>query len=150
MKSEALTPTARDRQLVRQLPHAYPFRLLDGARVLEPGRWVVGMKNVTRDDPLVDSAGVLAPVLLAEVMAQAAGLLFADPSAAAAPAMLAFIDRFRCCQRTVAGDQLLVSVRLVRRFGTMVKVRATVHVAGRPRAAAELGLHVAQPSRSER
>lgn len=145
MKSEPLTPTARDRQLARQLPHAYPFRLLDGARVLEPGRWVVGMKNVTCGDPLVDSAGVLAPVLLAEVMAQAAGLVFAHASAAAAPAMLASIDRFRCCRRAVAGDQLLVSVRLVRRFGTMAKVRASVYVAGRPRAAAELGFHVPHP-----
>ena len=122
------------------LPHAYPFLLLDRALMIEPGRWAVGLKNVTGNDPLVED-GVLAPVLLAEVMAQAAGLAAAELLDHPLPAVLAQIDRFRCRSPIVVGDQLLVTARVVRRFGALVKVRASVRVAGRSRAAAELVLH---------
>lgn len=122
------------------LPHAYPFLMLDRALMIEPGRWAVGLKNVTGDDPLVED-GVLAPVLLAEAMAQAAGLAAAESLERTLPAVLAHIDRFRCRLPVVAGDQLLVTARVVRRFGAAVKVRASVRVAGRSRAAAELILH---------
>lgn len=122
------------------LPHAYPFLLLDRALMIEPGCWAVALKNVTGNDPLVE-AGVLAPVLLAEVMAQAAGLAAGRPSEPPAPAVLAQIDRFRCRSPIVAGDQLVVTARIARRYGTMVKVRASVRVARRWRAGAELLLH---------
>lgn len=149
MKTERPTPPGRGRRPVPQLPHAYPFRMLDTAQQLDPGRWAVVLKNVSRGDPLVDSDGVLPPVLLAEAMAQAAGLVVAGPSAAVVPAMLARIDRFRCSTRAVAGDQLLVTVRLIKRFGAMVKVRASVHIGGRPRAAAELLLHFSRTARGK-
>jgi 3-hydroxyacyl-[acyl-carrier-protein] dehydratase len=125
-----------------RLPHAYPFRLLDRTLMLEPGRWAVAIKNLTRDDPLVDADGVLLPVLLAEVMAQAAGLAVVESPGHAASGMLVHIDRFRCRPPVRAGDQLLVTVRVLRRFGANVKVRAAVTVAGRRRAACELVLHV--------
>jgi 3-hydroxyacyl-[acyl-carrier-protein] dehydratase len=149
MKPEPLTPCARERDLAPRLPHAYPFRMLDGAIMLEPGRWAVGMKNITRDDPLVDGEGALVPVLLAEAMAQIAGLTASDASDPASPAVLAQIDRFRCHLPIVVGDRLLVVARVVRRFGSTVKVRASVKVAGRFRAAAELVLHCPQAVQRE-
>lgn len=144
MKPEPVIPPAAERDLARRLPHAYPFRLLDRAVMLEPGRWALGMKNLTRDDPLVDAEGAFAPVLLAEAMAQTAGLAASDASEGMSPAVLAHIDRFRCHLPIVAGDRLLVAARVVRRFGATVKVRASVKVAGRFRAAAELVLHFPQ------
>ena len=121
------------------LPHAYPFVMIDRALLLEPGRWAVTLKNLTRDDPLLDGDGALPPVLLAEAMAQAAGLAVA--AAQTAPAMLAQIDRFRCRAAVCSGDQLVVMVRVARRFGRAVKVRASVRVDGHRCAAAELVLH---------
>lgn len=144
MKPEPRTARAPDREPALRLPHAYPFRLLDRAVMLEPGRWAVGMRNLTRDDPLVDAEGALAPVLLAEAMAQTAGLAASDASEPASPGVLAQIDRFRCSSAIVAGDHLLVAARVVRRFGATVKVRASVKVAGRFRAAAELVLQFPQ------
>jgi len=123
-----------------QLPHRYPFLLLDRLLMVEPGRWVVGLKAVTRNDPFVDAAGALPPVLLAEVMAQAAGLASA-PATGVRPAVLARIDRYRCRPPIVVGDRLLVTARVVRRFGASVIVRAAVRINDRPRAAAELVLH---------
>ncbi len=125
-----------------RLPHAYPFRLLYRTLMLEPGRWAVAIKNLTRDDPLADADGVLLPVLLAEVMAQAAGLAAVESPGDAASGMLVHIGRFRCRPPVRAGDQLLVTARVLRRFGANVKVHAAVRVAGRRCAAAELVLHV--------
>jgi 3-hydroxyacyl-[acyl-carrier-protein] dehydratase len=149
MKPDLLLAHGEGRDPALRLPHAYPFHLLDRAVVLAPGRWAVGMKNLTRDDPLVDAEGRLAPVLLAEAMAQTAGLAASDASGAASAGVLAQIDRFRCYPPVVAGDHLLVTARVVRRFGAAVKVRASVRVAGRLRAAAEFVLHFPQPSRRE-
>lgn len=128
---------------IARLPHAYPFLLLDRVLVLEPGRWVVAVKNVTGNDPFVDACGELPPVLLAEAMAQAAGVA-AAPSQGRTAAVLARIDRFRCRGPIVPGDQLMVTVRVVKRFGGTVKAHTAVRVAGRRCAAGELMLHFPQ------
>jgi len=132
--------TARHLPAPPPLPHAYPLLLVDRVLMLEPDHWVVALRNVTRNDPLVDASGLLPSVLVAEAMAQAAGLAVA-PSRSGATVMLAGIDRFRCRRPIVAGDQLVVTVRVVKQFAGIVKVRAAVRVAGRRRAAGELMLH---------
>ena len=123
------------------LPHRHPFVLLDRVLMLEPGRWAVALRNLTRDDPLADGDGRLPPVLLAEAMAQAAGLAVAAARVHAAPGLLAQIDRFRCRAVAGGGDRLWVTVRVLRRFGRTVKVRASVRVDGRRCAAGELVLY---------
>jgi 3-hydroxyacyl-[acyl-carrier-protein] dehydratase len=149
MKPDPVTARVLDREPVHRFPHAYPFRLLDRAFILEPGRWAVGVKNLTRDDPLLDAEGTLAPVLLAEAMAQTAGLAASDASRSDSPAVVAQIDRFRCYPPILAGDHLVVAARVVRRFGATVKVRASVRLAGRFRAAAELVLRFSHASPRE-
>lgn len=123
------------------LPHAFPFLLVDRILMLEPDRWVVTLKNVTRNDPLVDGNGNLPPALVGEVMAQTAGLAMTPPSGGGGATVLARFDRFRCRLPLRSGDQMLVTVRVVRRLGSGAKVRASVRVAGRFRAAAELVLY---------
>ena len=122
------------------LPHAFPFILVDRILMLEPDRWVVTVKNVTRNDPLVDASGNLPPALVAEVMAQSAGLAMTPPTAGGAT-VLARLDRFRCRPPLRSGDQLVVTVRVVRRLGSGAKVRISICVAGRYRAAGELVLY---------
>lgn len=122
------------------LPHAFPFILVDRILMLEPDRWVVAVKNVTRNDPLVDAYGNLPPALVGEVMAQTAGLAMIPPTEGGAT-VLARFGRFRCRPPLRSGDQLVVTVRVVRRLGSGAKVRASVRVAGRYRAAAELVLY---------
>ena len=122
------------------LPHAYPFRLLDRVLMVEPGRWAVALKLVSRDDRLAGPDGTYAPVLLAEMMAQAGGL--AAAAAGAHVGVVAAIERFRCGRRVavVAGERLIVTVRVVRRFGAAVKTHAAVHAGRRRCAAAEVVL----------
>lgn len=126
--------------LSTELPHAFPFLLVDVVLLREPQHWVVTLRNLTRNDPLMDDDGHLPPALVLEVMAQTAGLaLPGEPEAE--PMLLARVDRFRCRPPFRAGEQLLVIARVVRRLGGSVKVRAAVRVANRWRAGAELVLH---------
>ncbi len=122
-----------------RLPHAYPFLLLDRVLGVEPGRWAAAVKRLSRDDALLDDDGALPPILLAEAMAQAAGLAVSAPPGTVA--LLIQIDRFRSRGVVAGGTDLLVTARVLRRFGRNLKVRASVRAAGRRRAACELVLH---------
>ncbi|MBI1814004.1 MAG: hypothetical protein HYR72_03420 [Deltaproteobacteria bacterium] len=126
------------------LPHRYPFILLDRVLSIDPGYTAVAEKLVSRTDPFVDADGVLPPMLLVEMMAQAAGLAAARADERDAPATLAKVDRFRCRPPLVVGDRIRVRAQVVRRFGSSVIVRASLRVDERLRAAAELVLHFAQ------
>ncbi len=126
------------------LPHAYPFLLLDRVVEVRPGVGAAALRNLTHGDPLLDGDGVLPPVLLAEALAQCAGLagLGTRPAAGAA---LARIDRFRVSRVGCrAGDQMHVSTRVVRIFGATVKAHGVVRVGGRIRAAGEVVLQLAE------
>ena len=125
------------------LPHGYPFLLLDRVVEAVPGVSAVATRNLTHDDPLLDGDGVLPAVLLAEAMAQCAGIaaLGLRPGGGA---VLARVDRFRVRrQAVVAGDQLRISARIVRVFGATVKARGMVRVGGRICGAGELVLQLA-------
>ncbi len=126
--------------LLQRLPHAYPFVLLDRVLMVDPGHWAVASKQLTRDDALVDARGVLPPALLAEAMAQTAGLAVSAPPRSVA--WLVQIDRFRCRVPVHSGTALVVIARVLRRFGRTVKVRASISMAGRRCAAGELVLHL--------
>jgi 3-hydroxymyristoyl/3-hydroxydecanoyl-(acyl carrier protein) dehydratase len=157
----------KDEHARPSLPHAYPFVLLDRVLGLERGVSAVAIKNLARDDPLLDADGSLPPVLLAEALAQAAGLAaFAaareepgtvdrkpetgnqappgttnqGPGTRGVPAALVRIRRFRARPWVGAGDQLRVSVRVRKILGGTAMVRGVVHVSGRIHAAGEVVL----------
>ena len=109
--------------------------------MIAPGQWAVALKNISQGDALVDADGILPPTLLAEVMAQTAGLAVAADMPERRVALLVEIDRFRCRRQVRAGEQLLVSARVLRRFGGNVKVRASIRAGRRWGAACELVLH---------
>lgn len=131
-------------RVLERLPHGFPFRLVDRVLMVEPDAWAVVLKSLARNDPLVDENGVLPPMLLCEMMAQAAGLAVTPPVPRTA-AMLAAVDRFRCRPPVIAGQPLLVIARVKRRFGLNIKVRALVWASGSVRAAGDLVLHLVPP-----
>ena len=123
------------------LPHAYPFLLLDRVLEVDHGCSARAVKHLTRDDPLLDAAGCLPPVLLAEAMAQTAGIAAISPDGGMT-GMLARIERFRSHRRVGAGDRLEISVQVLKVFGSIVKARAVVRVDGRIGAAGDVFLHL--------
>ena len=126
------------------LPHAYPFLLLDRVVEVDHGRSARAVKNLTCDDPLLDAAGSLPPVLLVEAMAETAGIAAIGPHGGMT-AMLARIERFRSRLTFGAGDRLEISVRVLKVFGSVVKARGVVRVGGRIGAAGEVYLHLSVP-----
>jgi beta-hydroxyacyl-ACP dehydratase FabZ len=65
--------------IVRILPHRYPFLLVDRVTELESGKRVVGWKNVTANEPFFrghfPGNPIMPGVLILEAMAQVGGVL---------------------------------------------------------------------------
>ncbi len=64
------------------LPHRYPMLLVDRIIEMEPGKRIVGIKNVTINEPFFQGHfpghPVMPGVLVVEAMAQAGGMLLMD------------------------------------------------------------------------
>src|SRR5512136_659453 len=66
-------------EILTMLPHAYPFLLVDRIVEIELGKRIVGIKNVTYNEPFFQghfpSRPIMPGVLIVEAMAQTAGVL---------------------------------------------------------------------------
>ena len=66
-------------EIMRFLPHRYPFLLVDRILELEPDKRIVGLKNVTINEPFFQGhfpgAPVMPGVLIIESMSQVAGVM---------------------------------------------------------------------------
>ena len=100
----------------RILPHRYPFLLVDRIEVLEPGQRVVGIKNVSVNEPFFQGhfpgRPIMPGVLIVEALAQAAGVLIGDGESDRIPLFLG-IDKARFRRQVVPGDQLRLEVEMV-------------------------------------
>lgn len=67
------------KEIMKILPHAFPFLLVDRILEIEPGKRIVGMKNVTYNEPFFPGhfpgQPIMPGVLIVEAMAQTAGVL---------------------------------------------------------------------------
>lgn len=103
------------------LPHRYPFLLVDRIIALEPGKRIVGLKNVTINEPFFEGhfpgRPIMPGVLIAEALAQVGGILalLATPENMGKPSLfLMSLDKVRFRQPVVPGDQLRLEVDALR------------------------------------
>jgi 3-hydroxyacyl-[acyl-carrier-protein] dehydratase len=104
------------------LPHRYPFLLVDRVLALEPGVSLLGIKNVTFNEPFFQGhfpqRPVMPGVLILEALAQATGLLAFNTESRGAQRdtlyYLVGIDNARFKHPVVPGDQLRLSVTLTK------------------------------------
>jgi beta-hydroxyacyl-ACP dehydratase FabZ len=127
------------------LPHRYPFLLVDRILELEMGKRVVGIKNVTINEPFF--AGhfpghpIMPGVLIIEAMAQVAGyLLMRSIDARAEKKVMYFtgIDRARFRRPVVPGDQLRFELSVLQIRRLVCRMRGEASVDGKLVAEAEL------------
>jgi 3-hydroxyacyl-[acyl-carrier-protein] dehydratase len=108
--------------IIRQLPHRYPFLLVD--RVLEciPGESIRALKNVTVNEPFFTGhfpdRPVMPGVMTLEALAQAAGILAFRTVDIMPDQTTRFffvgIDKARFRKMVVPGDQLILTARIER------------------------------------
>ncbi|GAB0056357.1 3-hydroxyacyl-[acyl-carrier-protein] dehydratase FabZ [Candidatus Magnetaquicoccaceae bacterium FCR-1] len=127
------------REILKTLPHRYPFLLVDRVEEVVPGERLVALKNVTFNEPFF--AGhfpghpVMPGVLILEAMAQAGAMLagYIDPVAVKGRLVYFMaIDKARFRKPVVPGDQLLLELTLIKRrreiwrFGGVARVKGAV------------------------
>ncbi|RKY17699.1 MAG: 3-hydroxyacyl-[acyl-carrier-protein] dehydratase FabZ [Planctomycetota bacterium] len=109
--------TAED--VMRVLPHRYPFLMVDKVLYMEAGRRAVGVKNVTINEPYFPghfpTRPVMPGVLQIEAMAQLAGvLLLRDVECHGKLPFLMSIDGVKFRRPVVPGDQLVLEAEVVK------------------------------------
>ncbi len=133
-------------QILKKLPHRYPFLMVDRVLEIEHGKRIKALKNVSANEPYFvghfPRRPVMPGVMILEALAQAAALLAFDAMGAEADEKsiyyFAGIDSARFKRPVEPGDQLLLDVVLERMKSGIFKfgARATVGV----ELAAEAGL----------
>ena len=133
-------------EILKYLPHRYPFLLVDRVLELELDRRVLALKNVTINEPFFTGhfphLPVMPGVLVVEAMAQAAGILsFATMGRRSddnSVFYFAGIDEARFKRPVVPGDQLHLDVEILRKSRMLWKFKGTATVDGQVVAEAQL------------
>lgn len=133
-------------KVMRRLPHRYPFLLIDRVLEFEPNRRLLGLKNVSINEPFFTGHFPVRPVmpgvLIIEAMAQATGLLAMEsrPEEVGEKALYYFvgIDKARFKQPVEPGDQLLLEVSVLHVKRGIWKFAGEARVDGKLVASAEI------------
>jgi 3-hydroxyacyl-[acyl-carrier-protein] dehydratase len=121
-------------EILRSLPHAFPFRMIDRILDIEKGKKAVALKNVSMDEPYFlghfPKEPILPGVLILEAMAQTGGLAFGSSfeNGEEGGPVLASIEEFRLKRRVIPGDRLIIEAEVLRIFSSLAKVKVLAKV----------------------
>jgi len=124
--------------ILKQLPHRYPFLLVDRVLELDKGKSIKALKNITINEPFFQghfpNRPVMPGVLMIEALAQAAALLAFDTMDSAPQDDMIYyfagINAARFKRPVVPGDQLILQVELLRMKVGIFKFNARALVDG--------------------
>lgn len=133
-------------QILKQLPHRYPFLLVDRVLAIEKGKSIQALKNVSMNEPQFTGhfphRPVFPGVLMLEAMAQAAALLAFDTLGVTPDDKTVYyfagIDGARFKRPVEPGDQLVMDVTLERMKAGIFKFKGTARVGDEVACEAEL------------
>jgi beta-hydroxyacyl-ACP dehydratase FabZ len=143
-KMESRFSTLKINEILKVLPQRYPFLLVD--RILETDglTHMVGLKNVTINEPFFQGHfpdhPVMPGVLLVEALAQVGVVLLVsgDQSRNSKLVYFSAIDKCRFRQPVVPGDQLRIEVRVLKQRDRYFKMMGQALVDGNVAVEAEL------------
>ena len=123
-------------EILKQLPHRYPFLMVDRVLEIEKGKRIKALKNVTINEPFFvghfPHRPVMPGVLMLEAMAQVAALLAFDALDTTPTEKTIYyfagIDGARFKRPVEPGDQLIMDVTLDRMKSGIFKFKGTARV----------------------
>jgi len=123
------------KEIMQILPHRYPFLLVDRIESLKEGEEIVGIKNVSINEPFFvghfPGNPIMPGVLIIEAMAQVGGVLaFHSSPKEWAGSLVHFmgIDKVRFRKPVVPGDQLRLKLTTIRQKQKVFKMRGEAYV----------------------
>ena len=130
----------------RQLPHRYPFLMVDRVLDYEPGKYIRALKNVTCNEPFFPGhfphRPVMPGVMIIEALAQAAGILAFRTAGIIPDENTRFyfvgIDKARFRKPVEPGDALILKATLGRQMRGIWKFATVAEVDGVEVASAEM------------
>ena len=132
------------REIMKLLPHRYPFILVDRVVELVEGERITALKNVTINEHFFaghfPGAPIMPGVLIIEAMAQAGGILFAvsqPEEMRGGPVYFMGMDKVKFRKPVVPGDQLFFEVKILNMRSKAVKMSGIATVEGKCAAEAE-------------
>jgi 3-hydroxyacyl-[acyl-carrier-protein] dehydratase len=134
-----MTPTTMDiHEILKRLPHRYPFLLVDRVLELERGKRIKAVKNVSANEPYFvghfPHRPVMPGVIMLEALAQASAILAFDHVDVRPDPTNVFyfvgIDGARFKRPVEPGDQLVMHSQIERSKGGIVKFSAHASVDG--------------------
>ena len=120
----------------RILPHRYPFLLVDKIVEIELGKRIVGIKNVTVNEPFFighfPGHPIMPGVLICEAIGQTGGIMLLDGSADPEENIvyLMGLDKVKFRKPVLPGDQLVMEVDLLALKKSFCKIAGKAYVNG--------------------
>lgn len=130
-------------QIKEIIPHRYPFLLVDKVVEIEDEKRVVGLKNVTINEPFFQGHfpeyPVMPGVLILEALAQTGAIaVLGMEKNKGKIGFLAGVDKCRFKRQVKPGDQLRLEVEIIRLKGPIGKGKAVATVDGEVACEAEI------------
>jgi len=133
------------KEIMNILPHAYPFLLVDRIIEIEPGKRIVGIKNVTYNEPFFPGhfpgRPIMPGVLIVEAMAQTAGVLVFNTLSEGDRNKLVYflgMDNVKFRKPVIPGDQLRLELEITKHRQSIWGFKGKALVDGKLVAEAEL------------
>jgi len=113
------------KEIVKLLPHRYPFLLVDRIVEIKPGSKAIGIKNVTANEDFFQGhfpgQPIMPGVLIIEAMAQVAGILALRSGATGKSVYFMSIEKAKFRRPVVPGDQLILDITITQHRGGVWK-----------------------------
>jgi len=132
--------------ILKKLPHRYPFFMVDRVTAIDKGKSIQAIKNVTINEPFFTGhfpqRPVMPGVMMLEALAQVGALLVFDSVGASPDDNMVYyfagIDGARFKRPVEPGDQLVMEVSLIRAKAGIYKFSGVARVDGNVACEAEL------------
>lgn len=130
--------------ILKGLPHRYPFLMADKILEYKTDEYVIGVKNVSMNEAWVQGHFPDEPVfpgaMIIETMAQISGFIFyrEDATEGALKGYLCKVDKVRFLDKVVPGDVLVIEAKCVSKVGSFAKVKCEGKVDGKLVASGEI------------